>query len=108
MGCNFRCRGSANKNHQGWSPVLQGNVPPSKDVARLVDEAYETLPPGPWRVKVRPDSAGYQQKCLDRWHNRGCEFAVSADMSQGLKREFEKLGQAWCQRSLAKTTGNNS
>jgi hypothetical protein len=73
-----------------------GNVPPSRDIARLVDEAYEMLPPGPWRVKVRSDSAGYQQECLDRWHNRGWDFAVSADMSQGLKREIERLpDDAW-------------
>jgi hypothetical protein len=69
----------------------QGNVPPSKDIARLIDEAYEMLPPGPWQVKVRSDSAGYQQECLDRWHNRGWQFAVSADMSHGLKREIERL-----------------
>ena len=74
----------------------QGNVPPSKDTTRLVDEAYEMLPPGPWRVKVRSDSAAYQQECLDHWHNRGWEFAVSADMSQGLKREIERLPEdAW-------------
>jgi hypothetical protein len=84
-----------------WILVLadefrQGNVPPSKDIARLVDEAYETLPPGPWRVKVRSNSAGYQQECLDRWHNRGWEFAVSADISQGLKREIERVpDDAW-------------
>jgi len=73
-----------------------GNVSPSKDMARLVDEAYEMLPLGPWQVRVRSDSAAYQQKCLDHWHNRGWEFAVSADMSQGLKREIEGLkGDAW-------------
>jgi len=74
----------------------QGNVPPSRDINRLVDEAYEMLPPGPWRVKVRSDSAGYQQEVLDHWHNRNWEFAVSADMSQGLKREIENLADdAW-------------
>lgn len=74
----------------------QGNVPPSKDIERLVTEAYEMLPPGPWRVRVRSDSAGYQQECLDKWHSRGWEFAVSADMSRGLKREMESLPEdAW-------------
>jgi len=29
-----------------------GNVPASRDIARLVDETYEMLPPGPWRVKA--------------------------------------------------------
>jgi hypothetical protein len=76
--------------------LRDGNVPPSKDIARLVDEAYEMLPPGPWRVKVRSDSAAYQQENLDRWHSHGWEFAVSADMSQGLKREIERLpDDAW-------------
>jgi len=69
----------------------QGNVPPCRDMTRLVDEAYEMLPPGPWRVRVRSDSAAYQQEVLDHWHNRGWQFAVSADMSQGLKREIERL-----------------
>jgi len=74
----------------------QGNVPPSRDITRLVDEAHEMLPPDSWRVKVRSDSAAYQQECLDHWHNRGWEFTVSADMSQGLKREIEALpDDAW-------------
>lgn len=73
-----------------------GNVPASKDLGRLVDEAYETLPPGPWRVKVRSDSAGYQQECLDHWESRGWQFAVSADMSRQLKQEIESLpDEAW-------------
>ncbi len=73
-----------------------GNVPASRDIARLVDEAYEMLPPGPWRVKVRSDSAGYQQECLDRWESQGWQFAVSADMSRQLKQEIESLpAEAW-------------
>lgn len=74
----------------------QGNVSPSMDMVRLVDEVYEMLPPGPWQVKVRSDSAAYQQECLDYWHNRGWEFAVSADMTPSLKAEIEGLtADAW-------------
>jgi len=74
----------------------EGDVPASRDIARLVDEAYETLPPGPWRVKVRSDSAGYQQECLDRWQERGWRFAVSADMSRQLRKEIEALpAESW-------------
>ncbi|MDD5511237.1 MAG: IS1380 family transposase [Dehalococcoidales bacterium] len=74
----------------------QGNVSPSKDITRLVDEAYAMLPPGSWRVKVRSDSAAYQQEALDHWRSRGWEFAVSADMSRGLKAEIERLAEdAW-------------
>ena len=73
-----------------------GNVPASRDIAQTVDEAYEMLPPGPWRVKVRSDSAGYQQECLDRWQERGWQFAVSADMSRQLKKEIEALpAESW-------------
>jgi hypothetical protein len=48
------------------------------------------------RVKVCSDSAAYQQQCLERRHNRGSEFAISADISQALKREVDKLPyDAW-------------
>ena len=74
----------------------QGNVPPSKDIKRVVDEAYEALPAGPWQVKVRSDSAAYEQEVLDHWNDRGWSFAVSADMTAPLRAEIEKLsGDAW-------------
>ena len=74
----------------------QGNVPASKDIARLVDEAYEMLPPGPWRVKVRSDSAAYEQKVLDRWDGRKWQFAVSADMTNQLRQAIGELpADAW-------------
>ena len=74
----------------------QGNVPASKDIKRVVDDAYEALPPGPWKVKVRSDSAAYDVKFLDHWDKRKWGFAVSADMSEQLKAEIEKLPEgAW-------------
>jgi hypothetical protein len=74
----------------------QGNVPASKDLGRLVDEAYEMLPPGQWRVKVRSDSAAYDQEVLDHWDGLGWGFAVSADMSRQLRQEIERLpADAW-------------
>jgi hypothetical protein len=73
-----------------------GNVPASKDIKRLVDEAYEALPPGPWQVKVRSDSAAYEQDVLDHWNDRGWGFAVSADMTPQLRAEIETLPvEAW-------------
>jgi hypothetical protein len=39
----------------------QGNVLAGKDIKRVVDEAFEVLPPGEWKVKIRSDSAAYQQ-----------------------------------------------
>ncbi len=56
-----------------------------------MDEAYNMLPEGPWQVKVRSDSAGYQQDVLDHRQDRGWRFAVSADMSWGLRQEIEAL-----------------
>ena len=74
----------------------QGNVPASKDIKRLVDEAYDALPPGPWKVKVRSDSAAYDVTFLDHWDKRKWGFAVSADMSEQLSAEIKKLPEgAW-------------
>lgn len=73
----------------------EGNVPASKDIKRLVDEGYEMLPPGPWQVRVRSDSAAYEQKNLDHWQERGWEFAVSADLSPQLKKEIEALPEEY-------------
>ena len=73
-----------------------GNVPASRGIKRLVDESYEMLPPGPWRVWVRSDSAAYEQGNLDHWQDRGWKFAVSADMSPHLRQEIEALPpEAW-------------
>jgi len=73
-----------------------GNVPASKGTKRLVDEAYEMLPQGPWQVWVRSDSAAYDRENLDHWHNLGWKFAVSADMSPQLKQTIEALPtEAW-------------
>ena len=79
-----------------------GNVPASRHIQELVDEAYARLParePGAedaWRVRVRSDSAAYDQAVLDHWHGRGWRFAVSADMSPPLRREIEALPpDAW-------------
>jgi hypothetical protein len=75
-----------------------GNVPASKDLARLVDEAYEALPyrADGWEVCLRADAAAYEQALLDHWHGRDWTFAVSADMSVQLRAEIERLPlEAW-------------
>ena len=60
----------------------EGNVPASTGIGRMVERAHEALPAKTWKVRVRSDSAAYQPEgVLDRWHHRGWEFAVSADMS---------------------------
>ena len=77
-----------------------GNVPASRNIAALVEEAFATLPAraadDPWQVSVRSNSAAYDQQVLDHWHARGWRFAVSADMSPALRRELEALPlDAW-------------
>ena len=74
----------------------QGNVLAGTDMKRIVDEAFATLPTGEWQVKVRSDSAAYQQDVLDHWHGRKWRFAVSADMSIHLRKAIEALPtEAW-------------
>ncbi len=74
----------------------EGNVPAGHGLKEVVDAAYEMLPPGEWRVRVRSDSAAYQQELLEHWQGRGWEFAVSADMSPQLRQEIEALpDEAW-------------
>jgi len=75
-----------------------GNVPPGKGIAELVDEAFDSLPGHSegWMVGVRSDSAAYDVDVLDHWQSRGWRFAVSADMSQQLRAEIGKLApQEW-------------
>lgn len=96
---------------RGYQPVLvqwaetglvladefrDGNVPAGKEVARVVDEAYDSLPAGAWQVQVRSDAAAYQQEVLDHWDGRGWRFAVSADLTPQLRTEILALPpQAW-------------
>jgi hypothetical protein len=75
-----------------------GNVPASRGIAELVDEAYDSLPAPAegWQVGVRSDSAAYEVDLLDHWNGKGWKFAVSADMSQQLRAEIGQLPpQAW-------------
>lgn len=73
----------------------EGNVPASKDIRRMVDEAYAALPSKTWKVRVRSDSAAYEPEgVLDHWHGLGWEFAVSADLSQQLRKAIAALPEA--------------
>jgi hypothetical protein len=71
-----------------------GNVPASRNIRELVDEAYDSLPPEDWRVRVRSDSAAYDQTVLDHWAGRGWRFAVSADMTPQLRAAIVDLPPA--------------
>lgn len=68
-----------------------GNVPASVGTIKLVNKAYGLLPPGSWRIRIRSDSAAYEQDNPDDWNQKHWEFAVSADMTPRLKAEIEAL-----------------
>ena len=100
------------KHFRGYQPMLvtwaqtglilsdqfrDGNVPASKDTIEVVDDAYAALPSRPdgcdgWEVRVRSDSAAYEHRVLDHWADRKWTFAVSADMSQQLAAEIDRIG----------------
>jgi hypothetical protein len=98
------------EGYRGYQPLLvtwaeteliladqfrDGNVPAGVGIGELVDAAYEALPvlPSPegWGVRVRSDSAAYDQQVLAHWDDRGWKFAVSADMSPQLRRAIGEL-----------------
>jgi hypothetical protein len=80
-----------------------GNVPAGKDMKRVVDEAFALLPPGEWQVKVRSDSAAYEQDVLDHWDGSRWGFAVSADMSPQLRQEIGRVPEgSWHRWRVAK------
>lgn len=99
------------EGYRGYQPLLvqwaetglvlgdefrDGNVPAGRDIQTLVDEAYDSLPPGDWQVQVRSGSAAYQQAVLDHWDGRGWRFAVSADLTPQLRAAIVDLpSSAW-------------
>ena len=70
-----------------------GNVPASVGIADLVDAAYASLPvrADGWEVRVRSDTAAYEEKNLEHWSALGWKFAVGADMSTQLRQAVENL-----------------
>lgn len=86
----------------------EGNVPASVGAIKLVNKAYGMLPPGPWRIRIRSDSAAYEQDNLEDWDRKSWEFAVSADMTPQLKAEIEALPpdawQPWKERVQKETS----
>jgi hypothetical protein len=73
-----------------------GNVSPSRDIKRMIDESVNMLPPGEWHIKIRSDSAAYNRENLDEWNKNKWEFAVSADIFPPLRREIEQIpDNAW-------------
>jgi hypothetical protein len=99
------------EGYRGYQPLLvvwaetglimadqfrDGNVPASVGIADLVDMAYAALPvrPDGWEVRVRSDTAGYEEKNLTHWAELGWKFAVGADMTPQLRQAVETIAPA--------------
>lgn len=86
----------------------EGNVPASVGTIKLVNKAHSMLPPGSWRIRIRSDSAAYEQDNFDDWNEKHWQFAVSADMTARLKAEIEALPpgawQPWREETKKETS----
>ncbi len=73
-----------------------GNVPAGSGNRRVVEQALAALPAGVAEVRLRADSALYQQSLL-RWLDaKGVGYAISADMSRELAAAIRELPEsAW-------------
>jgi hypothetical protein len=85
-----------------YSEFRDGNVPAGYQLLPALQRALEQLPEGVKRVRVRSDSAGYDWDFL-RYMAEGrnerfgrIDFAVSADVTDELKKEVARLApDAW-------------
>lgn len=71
-----------------------GNVPAGSGTLRLVQRVKASLPDGVERLRIRGDSAHYEHDALAWMHAEGIEFAVSTDMSEGLRKEILKVPES--------------
>ena len=102
------------KKHQAYQPFTvywaeadlvvhtefrDGNVPAGHQQLRVLKEALEQLPPGVEQVRVRSDTAGYQQEflrhCAEGRDERFgvIEFAVGVDMTPEFKAAVAGVGE---------------
>lgn len=73
-----------------------GNVPAGTGNRRVVERALAALPPGVSEVRLRGDSALYEQSLLRWLDGRGIGYAISADMGRELAAAIGALPEsAW-------------
>jgi len=73
-----------------------GNVPAGSGNRRIVEQALAALPAGVDEVRLRGDSALYEQVLLRWLEARGIGYAISADMSRELAAAIRALPEdAW-------------
>ena len=71
-----------------------GNVPAGTGNRRVVEQALAALPAGVEHVRLRGDSALYEQALLRWLEARGIGYAISADMSHELAAAIRTLPEA--------------
>jgi hypothetical protein len=73
-----------------------GNVPAGSGNRRVVEQALAALPAGVGEIRLRGDSALYEQALLRWLEARGIGYAISADMSRELAAAIGALPEsAW-------------
>jgi hypothetical protein len=73
-----------------------GNVPAGSGNRRVVEQALAALPAGVAEIRLRGDSALYEQALLRWLEARGIGYAISADMSRELAAAIGALPEsAW-------------
>jgi hypothetical protein len=82
------------------SEFRDGNVPAGYEQKRVLEEVLELLPAGVKRVRLRSDTAGYQQDllkfCAEGKHPRfgRIEFAVGVDVTVEFRRAVAEVEEA--------------
>jgi hypothetical protein len=109
--CDKRAAQPTYDGRRGYQPVVaywaeqqivvadefrDGNVPAGSGNARVIQRALDALPKGVERIRLRADSALYEQEVLRLCQDRRIEYAISADMSRELRAAILSLPEdAW-------------
>ena len=73
-----------------------GHVPAGCGNVRVLEQAVASLPVGITQLRVRGDSALYENAALQWCEARGIEYVISADLSEQLHAEILRLpARAW-------------
>lgn len=109
--CDKRAAQPTYDGRRGYQPVIahwveqdvvvadefrDGDVPAGSGNARVLQRALEALPEGIEKVRLRADSALYEQEVLRVCQDQGIEYAISADMSRELRAAVLQVPEeAW-------------
>jgi hypothetical protein len=71
-----------------------GNVPAAYSVRDFIEQSFEALPGSVRQRRLRGDSALYDEDALTWLDDEHIEFAVSADMSEGLLKAIKEIRES--------------